>query len=390
MSRKHKRGDRPYRPHAIPQPEQGPPAREAETAIGQMLPGLDAEQRARRLALPPTATAPALQPGPTAEASAPSAPRAAPLAVEPSSPERDLFVGPGDARLALGARLRAAREAQGLSLDDVARASHVPSAVLADIEAGRTERLGAPIYLRGYLRTYARAVGVPEVLVQGAVGAEMAPPPLVATHAPSRSRYLANRYMPLVAYALLTVMVLVPFVITVRQGTSVRPVEVAQDLFPLDEVNGQITIPELRLPSTPDVGPPTPDAATAQAQAAPTALTGEVTMAAAEPAPERPMMASMAPLLEPDALAPAGVQRVRLELQQDSWVEFTGADGARIEYALLRAGTEREYRVAGRAELRIGNTRGAQVEIDGAAIDLTPFTRANVARLSVGKDIHGG
>jgi cytoskeleton protein RodZ len=97
------------------------------------------------------------------------------------------------------------------------------------------------------------------------------------------------------------------------------------------------------------------------------------------------MLASLAPM--PTRTAPASGQHVRLQLAESSWVELTGADGSRIEYAMLPGGTTREYQVAGRASLRIGNIRGATLSVDGRPVDLSSYARANVARVSLGEEL---
>ena len=61
----------------------------------------------------------------------------------------------------LGSRLRAAREAKGLSLNQVADQTRVRVAALEAIDAGDFDRLAEPIYVQSYLRAYAQAVGVP-------------------------------------------------------------------------------------------------------------------------------------------------------------------------------------------------------------------------------------
>ncbi len=74
-----------------------------------------------------------------------------------------------------------------------------------------------------------------------------------------------------------------------------------------------------------------------------------------------------------------GEHRLRLELGEPSWVEITAADGTKLEYGLLPAGSVRSYHSAQALEVRLGNVNGATVEIDGKAADLAPFRRANVA-----------
>jgi cytoskeletal protein RodZ len=54
----------------------------------------------------------------------------------------------------LGARLKALREAQGLSYDDVTSATHIRCHVVKSIEDGTIENSMAPIYSRGFIKTY--------------------------------------------------------------------------------------------------------------------------------------------------------------------------------------------------------------------------------------------
>jgi cytoskeleton protein RodZ len=60
------------------------------------------------------------------------------------------------------ARLRAARETQGISVDDVAHDLHLDREVIVALESADYGVLGAPVFIRGYLRSYARLMGLPE------------------------------------------------------------------------------------------------------------------------------------------------------------------------------------------------------------------------------------
>jgi transcriptional regulator with XRE-family HTH domain len=62
-----------------------------------------------------------------------------------------------------GDRLRAAREAQGLSLADIAARTRVPIRHLEAIESGDYREMPTPTYAIGFAKAYARAVGEDEV-----------------------------------------------------------------------------------------------------------------------------------------------------------------------------------------------------------------------------------
>jgi len=67
----------------------------------------------------------------------------------------------------VGARLRAAREAAGLSPEQIWHRTRVRPAILHDLEADRFDTSGGAVYARGHVRAVARAVGIdPCPLVQ--------------------------------------------------------------------------------------------------------------------------------------------------------------------------------------------------------------------------------
>ncbi len=91
-----------------------------------------------------------------------------------------------------GERFRAAREARGLSLSDVSEQIRIRSVYLAAIEEENWSAIGAPVYVRGFLRTYARFLGLDPEEVVSAFAAATDGAPNVA----SASRSGANRAVP--------------------------------------------------------------------------------------------------------------------------------------------------------------------------------------------------
>lgn len=59
----------------------------------------------------------------------------------------------------IGRRLRSAREASGLTLQDIERRTKISRRDLIAIEQGRFNFLANPVYVRSYIRTYANTVG---------------------------------------------------------------------------------------------------------------------------------------------------------------------------------------------------------------------------------------
>jgi len=61
----------------------------------------------------------------------------------------------------IGKYLRSAREGRAMSLEEVSRATRIPVANLERIENDHFDDLPGEVFVRGFLRSYARAVAVP-------------------------------------------------------------------------------------------------------------------------------------------------------------------------------------------------------------------------------------
>lgn len=79
-----------------------------------------------------------------------------------------------------GSRLRAAREAAGLGIGDIAGRTRIPQRHLESIESGAYAALPSTTYAVGFARAYARAVGLDDAEIANAVRREL------ATTAPER------------------------------------------------------------------------------------------------------------------------------------------------------------------------------------------------------------
>src|SRR5687768_9445837 len=73
----------------------------------------------------------------------------------------------------VGQRLRVAREAKGLTLEDVAAQTRIPRRHLESLENSDWERLPAPTYTNGFAKSYASVVGLDRVEIGDQLRAEM-------------------------------------------------------------------------------------------------------------------------------------------------------------------------------------------------------------------------
>ena len=108
-----------------------------------------------------------------------------------------------------GARLRVAREARGLSIEEVSDRLRLNAALVLAMEQDRLALLGPPVFARGHLRNYAALVGVPEKEIMAAYDTDEVPEPsfLPALDLKPRGRSRVRWVWPLAAVVLAFVIV---------------------------------------------------------------------------------------------------------------------------------------------------------------------------------------
>lgn len=281
-----------------------------------------------------------------------------------------------------GCQLRDAREQQGLALQDAAERLRLPWRVVERLEAGRWEQIGTPVFLRGYVRSYARLLGLPVAPLLAPIEDQVViPQPLAHASGMPRQHRLLRHYARAATYLVITATIVVPIIyLGVNGGLEGKLTQ----LTPLDS-------PALLQPGDGGSGG------------------GAIAAAGSHPERQQTLMASMAPigLLEnknknvaPDAAASSTVNpavgdaagaepampqstALTIRLTGPCWVEVTGAGGQQLEYALLKAGSH-VYQSDGTLTVRLGNAGAAVVKRGGEELDLRGYRHANIAYFEVG------
>lgn len=250
-----------------------------------------------------------------------------------------------------GSRLKRSREAAGLSLNEVSSRLKMPARIVSALEAGEWDVLGAPIFVRGQLRSYARLLGepMPDEVEQAMTPAPEAVRLVSHTHTP-RYRRLAEQAGRRAIYIVLTVTLVAPVWMATRSHLS-------DSLAPAQSLD----LPALALDST--AARPLPAAPAANER--------------------QPLVASMAALPERREVAPA---TLTMRLTGDAWIEVFARDGSLIEKGLLISGQSRSYEAQRVGRVLVGNSSAVHVRNAGKDVDLAPFSRANVARFALSSD----
>jgi cytoskeleton protein RodZ len=285
-----------------------------------------------------------------------------------------------------GKLLSDARQAQNLSVADVARQLKLSVRQVEALEAGEFQQLPGAVFVRGFVRNYARLLRLDAESLLRSV-AECLPREEPRPAAPPSQDIpfptAAPRRWPL--FAALTVATLAAlgtyeFFQGEPQSIPVRSAAPSSPAAPSP------------LPGAAPLAQPVASAPGEAGQAvdspAQPGVPGQDNAAAATPAGPAPAGADAVPAgggaaREQEAAPGPGERQVRMVFDQRSWVEIRDGSGRLIFSQLNDAGTEQ--RVYGRPPLSVvvGNARGVRLTYGERAVDLMPHTKVDVARLTL-------
>ncbi|WP_322844702.1 RodZ family helix-turn-helix domain-containing protein [Pseudomonas sp. B33.4] len=331
-----------------------------------------------------------------------------------------------------GETLRQARESNGWSLAEVALKLNLTVTSLSNLEAGAFDKLPGHTFARGYIRAYAKLLGMDQtVLVQQfdqSTGTDSQGSNVHALGRIEEPVRVSHTILRIVSLLLLIAVIgggfvwwqdqtslrtkdlasLAPEHVEVEGAdgtTQIHPIDEPEDqaveenqtdsstalALPQSETTAESTGAEAASPAT----APTAPAAPAVTPTAPVHTPAPVVVNPATPAPSVPatpaptvtapvVPATPAPTAE--AAAPvAGEGQVQLQFSADCWAQVTDGRGKVLFSGLKHKGDN--VSVSGKPPLnvRLGVARAAQVSYNGQPVDIAPFTSGETARLKLGQ-----
>lgn len=252
----------------------------------------------------------------------------------------------------IGQTLRDAREAQGMTLEDAAVRLRLMHRQIEAMETDDFVSLGQPVFARGFVRNYARLLGLaPDALLARMEGAPAEPAAVSQAQPPRQHSWLTSPWLILLLLGLL-VLVAVPVAMYLWLNSEGED-DPAAAVPPVAQTRSAIVA------SAPAVDP---------ASSAPPA---GVSAAVAEPAEA-----------ETPATPPAG-SVLHLEFGEESWVEIRDAGGRLLHRQLNRPGSSADVQGRPPFDVLIGNAAQTRMTYNGRPIDLKPFTAVAVARFTL-------
>lgn len=295
-----------------------------------------------------------------------------------------------------GGALRAARENQGLAIQDIASRLRLSPKQIEAIEADNFAALPEPTIVRGFIRNYAKQLKINveplldayNVLVPSAIPHELIVKPSANMKMTSTDKPKIGSYM----WAGLAILL--------GLGTWLfyqNYIEKPSPVAPSASMEGVEPLPEAALPAAERAAEALPLDSAAQVSTEltlPSATTSETLPAAAtnQPlttdvgvnnvAPVAPVQAAL-PIEPTVAPVPNGMAKLELSATQETWVNVVDANGREIYSRTIFAGSRESIDVKPPVNVTVGNAGATSLSMNGKSIDLAPHSRNNVAHIKL-------
>ena len=246
-----------------------------------------------------------------------------------------------------GERLRREREMRGITLEEIADSTKIGTRSLRALEQEDFDKLPGGIFNKGFVRAYARYLGIDEEqAVTDFLAAAGEPEPPLPNPSPTEkfAAYRSTSGGWVVALALAAL---------AAGGYAAWRL----NLWPFASYAARQSAPPVQPPAA--TAPPSSSGGAGKRPAEPSSTVASPAAASSEPGPASGQ--------NPAAAGQVFVLLVRAK--QDSWVSIT-ADGRVVMEGTLLAGETREVRATKSVVLKLGNAAGVEVSHNGAVVSL--------------------
>jgi len=267
--------------------------------------------------------------------------------------------------MAAGERLEQQRIKRKLSLAEVAQAIGLNEKLLREIETEQADHI-ALVYKKGYIKTYARYLQIPENKIQELISSVDNEDPAVRNiFAEPPKRNSMDKWLRATSYVLASLLIG-----TLAWQFTHEAVRLSQNGSGLnngsESQSGSESTKQSRIQEP--TGP-------VNASIAPMGALHDNETGGLDTA-EQAWAAVSRPVL------PAGESRLQISVSADSWIEITDANGQELEMDLLRGGSDKAYHGKPPFRILFGRASAVRLSMDGEPVDLTPHTQDDVAQLS--------
>ena len=290
----------------------------------------------------------------------------------------------------LGELLTKARERLALSQNEIASRLNLKEEIIAALDANDFDKLPAPTYVMGYIRSYARTVNLnADPLISIYEGVAEAPPEILPDVKPPVQA--SSKDKPVQAITYLITFTLVILLIAWWQGQHI----VSTDFFSTGAKTSEggeypggftYTYEIVTHPGTLAVletdGPENNDLKNIETTTAPDL---------SESSGAEPSSAGLDIFLEssnllsiensPNLIAPqTNSDTLKMELTAESWIEVYDALGKKLYIDLAKPGEKISLTGTPPFSVKLGNARAVSINFNGKPFDTGKYTKAGIAR----------
>lgn len=272
-----------------------------------------------------------------------------------------------------GERLRREREMRGVTLDEISNSTKIARRHLESLEADNFDELPGGVFNRGFVRAYARYLGIDEdqaVADYVAVADQAAPPQAFPVDLPDELEPKLNprrSSLPLVLAVLALVAVLAIF-----WARSKRQPEITQS----PSNSGTATpAPIQKSAAVTAKSESRPAPAAEQTPSSVPSRSPQVTASPETSVPEPGTIVRPAP---PASSAPGQTFDVVVQVTGDSWISVTADGKAVAPGRIMKAGEQQSVRAGRKIVLITGNAGGVEISFNGKP--LGPIGKAGSVR----------
>ena len=295
-----------------------------------------------------------------------------------------------------GHLLRQAREEQGLSQKETARDLHLTSKVINAIEEDDFELIPSFVFARGYIRSYARHLGLDGQALVAEFDLAYGVPnnsakPMSAIRKGVQQSKPGDTWVKLISIVFVVGLVAASIVWWQSQnGSQMLPQlssgaaqELPSDAL-VEDLDADDTDLDLLLLSTNESEV---DAIVPAAESIIESEEAQVVVVEPVVDPVAKAPTEQAPKKVTDAVVLLSNQaQLVMVFDKDCWVEIKDANGKMVLSDLYSAGDTIEQVITAPIEVLLGRSSGvATMTFDGRTIDLKPHTRKDIARLTLSK-----
>lgn len=285
----------------------------------------------------------------------------------------------------VGDRLRAAREAQSLTVADVAQALKISPRQVELLEGNAWSQLPGYTFVRGFVRNYARFLRLDVEAVIKALDASAAPPPPALNlsagtdvELPKQGQVQRRDFITMLIAAGLVVIAVLVFLVpegwlgSTAASLMAKPPESGTTSQPA--VSATAAVPG---PLFPPAGIQEPGLSVVQP-----AMVAMETLSGAQATPPPELESAVVQAAVPAVNVPGSVT-AEFGVNQLSWIEVKDKTGVILLSENLAAGTRRTVTGVPPLAVVVGNAGGVQLTVNGKLVELQQRTRNSVARLTL-------